>query len=43
MTYLMLNMPKYTRRVELRNKIFGRPFVKRFALCYGTVVLSVCL
>ena len=21
--------------------IFGRPFVKRFALCYGTVVLSV--
>ena len=21
---------------------FGRPFVKRFALCYGTVVLSVC-
>jgi len=23
--------------------IFGRPFVKRFALCYRTVVLSVCL
>jgi len=22
--------------------IFGRPFVKRFALCYRTVVLSVC-
>jgi len=22
---------------------FGRPFVKLFALCYGTVVLSVCL
>jgi len=22
--------------------IIGRPFVKRFALCYGTVVLSVC-
>jgi len=21
----------------------GRPFVKRFALCYRTVVLSVCL
>jgi len=21
---------------------FGRPFVKRFALCYPTVVLSVC-
>jgi len=23
--------------------IFGRPFVKRFALCYWTIVLSVCL
>ena len=23
--------------------IFGRPFVKRFALCYRSVVLSVCL
>jgi len=23
--------------------IFGRPFVKRFALCYWSVVLSVCL
>ena len=23
--------------------VFGRPFVKRFALCYQTVVLSVCL
>jgi len=22
---------------------FGRPFVKRFAVCYRTVVLSVCL
>ena len=22
--------------------IFGRPFVKRFALCYQTIVLSVC-
>jgi len=22
--------------------VFGRPFVKRFALCYQTVVLSVC-
>jgi len=22
--------------------IFGRPFVKQFALCYRTVVLSVC-
>jgi len=23
--------------------VFGRPFVKRFALCYQTVVLSACL
>ena len=23
--------------------VFGRPFVKRFALCYRSVVLSVCL
>ena len=23
--------------------VFGRPFVKRFALCYRTVVLSVCV
>ena len=23
--------------------VFGRPLVKRFALCYRTVVLSVCL
>ena len=22
--------------------VFGRPFVKRFALCYRSVVLSVC-
>jgi len=25
------------------NPVIGRPFVKRFALCYRTVVLSVCL
>ena len=25
-----------------RNRFLGRPFVKRFALCYRTVVLSVC-
>ena len=24
-------------------EVFGRPFVKRFALCYRSVVLSVCL
>jgi len=23
--------------------VFGPPFVKRFVLCYRTVVLSVCL
>jgi len=26
-----------------QNSIFGRLFVKQFALCYRTVVLSVCL
>jgi len=25
------------------SSFFGRPFVKRFALCYQTIVLSVCL
>jgi len=25
-----------------KSAVFGRPFVKRFALCYRTVVLSVC-
>jgi len=25
------------------HSVFGRPFVKRFALCYWSVVLSVCL
>jgi len=30
--------------VELAyERIFGRPFVKRFALCYQTVVCPVCL
>jgi len=27
---------------QAANSIFGRPFVKRFALCYRTVVLPVC-
>jgi len=32
------------RSVKIRvNLVFGRPFVKRFVLCYRTVVLSVCL
>ena len=30
-------------RSQMILSIFGRPFVKRFALCYRTVVLSVCL
>ena len=29
--------------LDRRVFVFGRPFVKRFALCYRTVVLSVCL
>ena len=29
--------------VLMTGLIFGRPFVKRFELCYRTVVLSVCL
>jgi len=28
---------------HFRLPIFGRQFLKRFALCYRTVVLSVCL
>ena len=28
---------------ECKYNLFGRPFVKRFALCYRSVVLSVCL
>jgi len=28
---------------RLKTYPFGRPFVKRFALCYRSVVLSVCL
>jgi len=31
------------RRTDHFSNIFGRPFVKRFALCYRTIVLSVCL
>jgi len=29
-------------RAYLHNDIFGRPFVKRFALCYHTAVCPVC-
>jgi len=28
---------------SMRRQFFGRPFIKRFALCYRTIVLSVCL
>ena len=27
----------------IKGIVFGRPFVKQFALCYPTVVMSVCL
>jgi len=30
-------------RTEFPLMLFGRPFVKRFALCYRTIVLSICL
>jgi len=33
----------HTNRFFSAISVFGRPFVKRFALCYRTVVLSVCL
>ena len=29
--------------VGIHTVVFGQPFVKRFALCYWTIVLSVCL
>jgi len=28
---------------SMRRQFFGRPFIKRFALCYRTIVMSVCL
>ena len=39
-TGLITNTPKRAWSTSLR-PIFGRPFVKRFAVCYRTVVLSV--
>jgi len=33
---------KYSSILNILSLVFGRPFVKRFALCYRTVVLS-CL
>jgi len=29
--------------ISIGSAVFGRPFVKRFALCYRTVVYRVCL
>ena len=29
--------------IDATSVFFGRPFIKRFALCYRTIVLSVCL
>jgi len=41
----MLSCFKYINRGHVRSStailVFGRPFIKRFALCYRTVVLSV--
>ena len=28
---------------DLHAEVFGRPFVKRFAVCYGTIMYPVCL
>ena len=42
----MLQLVKYKPKhstVSSNHWFFGRPFVKRFALCYRTVVLSVTL
>jgi len=32
-----------TKTTSLTSNSFGRPFVKRFTLCYRTIVLSVTL
>jgi len=37
------NQTATCRRVRCFGAVFGRPFVKRFALCYWTIVLSLCL
>ena len=43
----MLDVPRmrsgFAQRTQLAPYIFGRPFVKRFALCYRTVVCPVSL
>ena len=40
LTYLLLSN-NHLERIIIRPIIFGRPFVKRFALCDRSVVLSV--
>jgi len=43
MSAMSSHMPKFKAIVPSQiGVVFGRPFVKRFALCYRTVVLSVC-
>ena len=39
---MILSDANYGRPTS-NHSIFGRPFVKRFALCYRTVVCPVCL
>jgi len=40
----ILAQPNSIRKTESSpTTVFGRPFVKQFALCYRSVVLSVCL
>jgi len=43
-TLMMIRSMINTNNIYLKvRSVFGRPFVRRFALCYRTVVLSVCL
>ena len=47
--YTLNMLPHYLGKLEVqiccvsKSAPFARPFVKRFALCYRTVVLSLCL
>jgi len=38
----VLRLIEYLYTAWAKSKIFGRPLVKRFALCYQTVVCLVC-
>jgi len=42
MNTLRLSNVTRVAHLSLKLSIFGRPFVKRFVLCYQTVVVSVC-